>query len=174
MERFGAESYVEKDKLLLQRWAEIYTEEDRSLRGLSKKRIFGKEGFSLLRQLFIFQRSKLSRKVFPYWTQVLSFLFGVSIPIFVIGGMTHFAPGSSTKAQRVWTMVWLSFSIVIGLGSPVVLDTDLKDVSKFKKTRENVLIALIFLLTYAAPAIGGLVVVGQMIVQTGICSRISQ
>lgn len=50
-------------------------------------------------------------------------IFGTSllfaIPFIVIGALTGFSPAQSTRAQRVWTMGWLTFGL-LGILAPVV------------------------------------------------------
>ncbi|KIW29951.1 uncharacterized protein PV07_05735 [Cladophialophora immunda] len=80
-----------------------------------------------------------------------------AIPIAVMGIMTHFHEGESTHAQRVWIMTWLVFGIVFGderfLVGAVVQDPTARWI-------------------YAPPAIGGFVVVAQMLVAYGSCRQL--
>ena len=76
-----------------------------------------------------------------------------TIPLAVNGALSYFKPRQSTRAQRVWTMAWLA------------LGTISNNVNDIK------VLALIF---YSVPAIGGLVVVSQMIMQYGSCDKLSQ
>ena len=46
-------------------------------------------------------------------SDLITFIFG-AIPIAVIAGLTYFKAGQSTPAQRVWTMMWLSFGVILG------------------------------------------------------------
>ena len=99
------------------------------------------------------------------------------------GILTRFKPGNSTHAQRVWTMTWLAFGIWIGSTSSNVID-DVKEIWHFvagllgwegrKVKRSGSLVLIAFLLIYAvysAVAIGGLVVVCQMLLQYGNCTQ---
>ena len=87
-------------------------------------------------------------------------LFLGLISLAIIGGISSFKKGHSTYAQRVWTMTWLAFGIALGpcyaLGKLWDVDND----------------ADIGFLIYGAPAIGGFVVVGQMLNAYGRCIRI--
>lgn len=102
-----------------------------------------------------------------------AFFFGVLVSIVtiaIIGGLSHFQPASSTASQRAWTMTWLSSSIILGLGAaassiPTALENMKTEDSLLKRT-------LFFVVLGSVPAIGGLVVVGQMILQYGTCIQI--
>jgi hypothetical protein len=92
-------------------------------------------------------------------------------PIAIIGGLTRFQIASSTTAERVWTMAWFSFGVMAGVSmhfaQAVFKDAQMGGVW-FERSQ------LIFLsFTLAAPAIGGFVVVGQMLLSFGTCIRIS-
>ena len=91
------------------------------------------------------------------------------LPLTVIGGMSHFQKGeSSTQAQRGWTMSWLAAGILIGPATYLVpqLHASLTD------NPGGVFIHRLVVLLYAAPAIGGMVVVGQMIWDYGNCTQL--
>ena len=74
------------------------------------------------------------------------------IPLAVNGALSHLKPHQSTRAQRVWTMTWLA------------LGTVSNNVNKVK---------VLVLLFYSVPAIGGFVVVSQMIMQYGSCDKLA-
>jgi hypothetical protein len=106
-----------------------------------------------------------------------------ALPIAIIAALSHFRAGSSTKAQRVWTMSWLAIGIYLG---PTI--GALPSVSSLLKYRKNVkfdnlsdvvnfqfgmmVTQWVFLCLYAVPAIGGFVVVGQMFHSYGSCIRL--
>jgi hypothetical protein len=76
------------------------------------------------------------------------FVLAMAAPYAIIGGISGFQEGESTRAQRGWTISWLVLGQVFGgLLGP----------------REY------FFLPWGAPAIGGFVVVGQMIMADGVC-----
>ena len=81
------------------------------------------------------------------------------IPIAINGGLSHFNAGHSTIAQRVWTMTWLAIGWWISF-----------TVDAYSVKREN----FSFLVLYAAQAIGGFVVVTQMLLSYGRCIEISR
>ncbi|KAK0202165.1 hypothetical protein DFS33DRAFT_1386457 [Desarmillaria ectypa] len=93
---------------------------------------------------------------------VATFVVSVGAPLAIIGGLSGFQPGGSTLAQRVWIMTWMVFGWVYGLGFGIRM----YDVPSTWRTRwgEVAMRALV-----AAPAIGGFVVVGQMIMDYGSC-----
>ena len=74
------------------------------------------------------------------------------ITLAVNGALSNFKPHQSTRAQRVWTMAWLALGIV----------------------SDNVDgVYVVLLLFYSVPAIGGFVVVSQMIMQYGSCDKLA-
>lgn len=86
-------------------------------------------------------------------TQYAGLIIGLS-PIAINGGLSHFNAGHSTIAQRVWTMTWLAFGVYYGLGVDLIPLYGLKSAS------------------VSAPAIGGFVVVAQMLMNYGRCVEI--
>ena len=90
------------------------------------------------------------------------------VPVAINGILSHFKAGKSTHAQRVWTMTWLAFGVFIGA------------LVEFKQTGlsymdegEIAYNSLQLLYFCCAPAIGGFVVVGQMLMEYGRCIQIS-
>lgn len=91
------------------------------------------------------------------------------IPIAIVGALSHFQPGSSTAAERAWTMAWLSASIIGGaLISWTHSPTDHNTIENH--IQGNALFA--YLVVFTAPAIGGLVTVGKMIREYGSCIQL--
>lgn len=88
----------------------------------------------------------------------------LSFPIIVVGGLSRFRKGSSTRAQRVWTMARLAFGIFTSFSISEYEDHSDPD---------SVIWMGVLGLSYCAPAIGGFVVVAQMIKEYGVCIRIS-
>jgi hypothetical protein len=88
------------------------------------------------------------------------------LPVAIVGALSGFHKGHSTVAQRVWTMAWLSFGILgptFSIAFPVLYSID----------RRGTLGILAFMIFYAAPAVGGFVVVGQMLKSYGTCVNIT-
>uniref|UniRef100_A0A093VFF9 Uncharacterized protein n=1 Tax=Talaromyces marneffei PM1 TaxID=1077442 RepID=A0A093VFF9_TALMA len=115
----------------------------------------------------------------------------VALPLAVIGGMTQFKTGSSTVAQRAWTMSWLA----VGMGLPlqpflslllVQNFTGLVDSArKIQRGKANARIKhgfgnyiaeffayILCLGSFGAPAIGGFIVVAQMLRESASCEVI--
>ena len=106
----------------------------------------------------------------------LSF-FITAISVAITGAFSRFHKGHSTHAQRVWTMTWLCFS---SLGPFFLLMQGLASYDRaswyWRLTNTDDSPSLFFavgLLMYAAPAIGGFVVVGQMLKSYGNCITVS-
>ena len=74
------------------------------------------------------------------------------IPLAVNGSLSCFKSHQRTRAQRVWTMAWLVFGIIA-------------------TNATNALVGVI--LFYSVPAIGGPVIVSQMIMQYGTCDKLA-
>lgn len=104
-------------------------------------------------------------------------LFGSSIlfaiPFIIIGALTGFDPAHSTKAQRVWTMGWLAFGL-LGIFAPILKSqlASTKAVRGERGSFSTQASQAMAILGYSPFAIGGFVVVGQMLVQYGSCSRL--
>jgi hypothetical protein len=91
----------------------------------------------------------------------------IAIQIAIIGGLSRFQSGASTRAQRVWTMTWFSFGILIGYLQFLTRESA-------DEWRALCLTPEVFwILLVSAPAIGGFVVVGQMLTAFGDCVRFS-
>jgi hypothetical protein len=96
-----------------------------------------------------------------------SFWVICGITLGVIGGLSRFHTGSSSLAERVWSMSWLVFGMVFGL---IAQDfAEKMEDRRVLNSRTSTEGAFLFLLLYSAPAIGGLVVVGRMINTYGVC-----
>ena len=106
----------------------------------------------------------------------ISFLVFAFVVIIIIYGLSPFQKGSSTVAQRVWTMMWLSFGLIIGVLMESVKSLEDRAVLNLgpmlapSNVWKTVLSEVVTPIGFAVPAIGGLVVVGQMIDSYGVCS----
>ncbi|KAF8879458.1 hypothetical protein BD779DRAFT_1150089 [Infundibulicybe gibba] len=105
----------------------------------------------------------------------------------VVGGLSGFHPGGSTKMQRVLVMLWLVFGVVIGGLAASMLEQIIAAVAGLRvrereyandfnpdgKSRNQHIMVIIAIvgLTYGAPAIGGFVV-GRMLFEYGNCVRL--
>jgi hypothetical protein len=108
------------------------------------------------------RRKSDEKAFFPVF---LSFILGIAIPLAIIGGLSRFHKGSATVAQRVWTMCWLAFGVFVGYSDAEASIGE--DPNEYNYGR------MVWILVYCAPAIGGFVVVGQMISHYGVCTRIT-
>ena len=106
----------------------------------------------------------------------------ICLPIAVVGGLSSFKPGTmSTPAQRTWTMTWLAFSMLIGIATKVRSSYALVLINPIAwfMSPSNLIGAPKMLyfsaasVLYGAPAIGGFVVVAQMLSAYGVCSKTS-
>lgn len=88
------------------------------------------------------------------------------IPLAIVGGLSKFKVGHSTAAQRGWTMSWLGAGYLAGvIVSGVGVPTDKKSI----KSQTAMNGTVFFLIFFGAVAIGGFVVVGQMVKEYGTC-----
>ncbi len=105
------------------------------------------------------------------------------ISLLVIAGLTRFSKGGSTKAQRGWTMSWLITGMILGFVGPTFSSMVSSVVEDLIQSESNIIasawaifwamltLAAIFGVLFAA-AIGGIVVVIQMLESYGDCIRI--
>jgi hypothetical protein len=75
--------------------------------------------------------------------------------------LTNFDNGESTRSQRVWIMLWLVLSQVLG---GILLLRE-----KVGASVEDVLISTFVTLFFSPASIGGFVVVGQMMIADQVC-----
>ncbi|OCL02254.1 hypothetical protein AOQ84DRAFT_393104 [Glonium stellatum] len=90
----------------------------------------------------------------------------------IIGGLTNFKNGSSTQAQRGWTMAWLSFGILMGYEMDLLKEKlESRQRLNYQWYTNSQTLAYVFsrVLIFSVPAIGGFVVVGQMLLDYGSC-----
>ena len=108
---------------------------------------------------------KIIRLMFLFSLALPVFIFSL-IPIIVVGALTEFEAGSnSTPVQRGFTMAWLAVGILVGILMP-----------DFARTRHRLnsatLDTILTIALYSPASIGGMVVVGQMVRDYGICTLI--
>lgn len=110
-----------------------------------------------------------------------------SLPLIPIGVMSKFQPGGSTVSQRAWLMAWYAVGIV-SVQNPHYTDEIIefgyygtrhiiktrKDYSRLRQARYFFLrlASLLPVVLPIMPAIGGFVVVGQMLISYGSCTRL--
>ena len=96
-------------------------------------------------------------------------LFFLITSLAIIGGVSHFKTGGSTLSQRAWAMCWFSFGIVFGL-LIFLMRTGAMRAADEGDIHQDAKMLIVTTLLFSPPAIGGLVVVGQMIKSYGICT----
>ena len=97
------------------------------------------------------------------------------IPLAIVGAISGFQPQNSTSIERGFTMSWLVLGIFEGasvswnpksfLGAPILDESFYRS---YSLSRWDILMS-IKMVGLAVPALGGMVVVGQMIRKFGIC-----
>lgn len=112
-------------------------------------------------------KSNLSAVVMPQLFTLTSLA-----PIAIVGALSRFLDGDSSKYQRVWTMVWLSFGSVGGAFFGKFLNLPDDQLMVMSASSSGLTIIAGFA-SYTVTAIGGYVVVGQMINEYGTCVDIS-
>ncbi|KAF8883538.1 hypothetical protein BD779DRAFT_1539409 [Infundibulicybe gibba] len=112
-----------------------------------------------------------------------------SIPIAIVGALSHFHSGQSTKAQRVWIMMWLVFGVVLGsmmAVAPVSGSLHIVKTPEANATTGTIsrppdeaasnegahATARSSHFFYGTPAVGGLIVVGKMLFEYGSCTEL--
>jgi hypothetical protein len=93
------------------------------------------------------------------------------IPVIVNGTMSHFhsgsVPATESSTWKSYTMQWLVFGLVTGIWW--VLDQEGKDASPSPKKYLGPVGRVLLYVLSASPAVGGFIVVGQMVVEYGVC-----
>lgn len=124
------------------------------------------------------QRNKPSKSlIYQQYLSVSLALLALITPYAVIAGLTRFRPRQSTLIQRGFTVAWLAVGQVYGYAlanvhlirnivnhnAPHLYAGEVRQILFFLKLHALVLISI------GAPAIGGFVVVGQMLKEAGSC-----
>jgi predicted benzoate:H+ symporter BenE len=92
------------------------------------------------------------------------------LPVLVVVLISGLKPGNSTYAQRSWLMTWMVFG---GLFGPIIEWRRDELMSYGSSTGAAQLSTVGIGAFFAVPAIGGFVVVGQMLVDYGACLQLS-
>lgn len=92
------------------------------------------------------------------------------VSILIIALLTHFHPGQSTRAQRSWTLSWLAFGTFFGWLGPIITIKFFSALEKGITDIRTIATAIVYGLFFV-PAIGGFVVVIQMLEAYGTCIR---
>jgi hypothetical protein len=132
------------------------------------------------------EEKKAFRLVFP------AMIIGGVVPVIIIGALTHFHVVDSILAQRVWIMLWIFLGSIFGpivMLSPSALFQLLAELFVWLPPIAGIFslisglfeefgylfgidMTAVFVVPLCAPAVGGFVVVGQMISHYSICTRI--
>jgi hypothetical protein len=103
-----------------------------------------------------------------------AYLLG-SVSVAMIAIISHFKAGQSTTSQRAWTMAWLGSGICIGsiFGTGRATQPPNPDDSgAAERWRTFISVVFISVVLCSIPAIGGFVVVAQMLQEYGNCIQI--
>lgn len=94
------------------------------------------------------------------------------VSVAIIGALTGFRHGQSTRAQRAWILLWFSFGAAFGSLGPTITRLFVRSLERkgMHKWFGLVTVAITFGLFFV-PAIGGFVVVIQMLNEYGTCIR---
>lgn len=99
-----------------------------------------------------------------FYCAIVAGLAALITPWIVIAALTRFQNGSSTKAQRGWTISWLVLGQFCGFALVMVVSQQLPEEKYWE-----VFMVVAGALTYSIASIGGMVVVVQMILAFGSC-----
>ncbi|KAF2195652.1 hypothetical protein K469DRAFT_699248 [Zopfia rhizophila CBS 207.26] len=94
------------------------------------------------------------------------------MPLIINGTLSHFKPGTTPATEsstwKVYTMQWLTFGLSTGLW--FVVDQEAKDSSPCRKYYFGPVGRVTLYFVSASPAVGGFIVVGQMLWRYGVCT----
>ncbi|KAK1244093.1 hypothetical protein MKX08_002231 [Trichoderma sp. CBMAI-0020] len=103
----------------------------------------------------------------------IAFFCGL-IPLGIVGGLSGFQPRDSSQMERGFAMSWLVvgffYGLAYGLGNPIVMRY-MTIIGK-KNLGSTLFLYVVILLSVGVPTIGGMVMVGLMIRNFGICTLI--
>ncbi|RPA86096.1 hypothetical protein BJ508DRAFT_358598 [Ascobolus immersus RN42] len=107
------------------------------------------------------------------WFRGVLIIWLIIVPYLVIYAFTRWEKGErSTPAMRGWILAWLSMGQILGLGM-VGVWKEWRGIGENWKDRWKGGWGALCILAYAVPAIGGMVMVGKMQKEGGICEYIS-
>lgn len=143
-------------------------------------------------QLYRFSSLSLSKPCWPFkhsdWTvkltcstpshslrlQIIKYLITTLValtPLAVYGGMSRFQAGSipleESSTWRAYTVQWLILGVICGIWW--VVDQENKDARLNRAWQFGPLVRSCVYIVSASPAVGGFVVVAQMLVKYGVC-----
>ncbi|KAF2478288.1 uncharacterized protein BDR25DRAFT_299921 [Lindgomyces ingoldianus] len=101
----------------------------------------------------------------------LTFLISL-LPLLINGTLSHFRAGTTSSPNyetwKSYTMQWLASGVVSGLA--FVLDQESKEANPRQRSLLGPMGRVVVYILSASPAIGGFIVVGQMVREYGVCS----
>jgi hypothetical protein len=100
-----------------------------------------------------------------------AFLVG-SVSIAILAILSRFKTGQSTTSQQAWTMTWLSFGICIGPMFTTASNPSPPNPDGTEPPKAWLGLAILLNVLCFVPAIGGFVVVAQMLEEYGKCIQI--
>ena len=127
------------------------------------------EGREVVSVTQFIQNTRNRRRTYDKWMLCPMIIFS-ALPLIVMGALTRFEVGHSTHAQRCWVMLWLVFGIYMGLYFKIA-EAVTGYSFDYRESRLRILLAMIYMV-WAVPAIGGFVVVGQMLRAYGSCNAL--
>jgi hypothetical protein len=112
-----------------------------------------------------------------YWISP-TFLLPTGLTVMIIYFLSHFEAGSSTLAQRVWIISWLSVSNFVQFLSALISTLNGQNWGKIsaksnKRPSMSVFLPMPVIIMFGIPTIGGFVVVGKMLMEYGVCTVLS-
>lgn len=110
---------------------------------------------------------------FEFW----SFFGIICVNLAIIGGLSKFRSQSSSISERIWTMLWLAFGVLVGLVTAHEVDNwesrrvlNMGEKESYQKDCWRIVKDVFSLCLLGAGAIGGFVVVGKEILSYGVCN----
>lgn len=95
------------------------------------------------------------------------------VSVGINGVLSHFRPGESSHDQRVLTMTWLAIGIAYG-PSMAIFEPIITSVTLSRGWAWAGCFRFLIVFIYCAPAMGGFVVVGQMLMSYGHCIELGE
>ena len=103
---------------------------------------------------------------------MLSYILLGIAPLLPLGLLSHFCKAQSTYAERVITMLWLGWGILMGLFLTLRNDANYRQAYAPVAAWDQRLLLIVLCISYAAPAFAGFVEVGLMYSKFGTCVQV--
>ncbi|KLU90454.1 hypothetical protein MAPG_10308 [Magnaporthiopsis poae ATCC 64411] len=110
----------------------------------------------------------------PKLMLLAAYTWAAVVPVVLVGALSLFQPGRSTVSERVWTMMWLVFGVLgVIVESPAVrLEGRPVIGGAGARGMELGVVYTVLIFMYGIASIVGLVAVGNMIMEFGVCERL--